>query len=1144
MTIIYEFLKSNVASDMSAALLHTLWQGLIITAILFLVLKSIAGKRSQLRYRLSIFSLLVILLCWLGTFSILQYEPVENTETLSVVTQVTSSNDIPATTNTIYTAEITETVRQPSNNTADTESASLGFGWFIVLWFAGVIVMLGRMFAALAGAAKLKRDAVDITDNALVELFEKLCEQMNITQKIRFAASQTLGHPGVIGFFRPVLLIPVSVLTEVSAEYIEAIIAHELAHIRRYDYLINFCQMIIEAIFFFNPAVWWISRRIRIEREACCDIAGVENTGRRIGYAQVLLKEFSRTAAQGKPAMTAAMTGFSDDNGSSSAERVKRIIHPQHKPCMKIGWVKLVLLLAVAGGALVGLWKTADITIAMAAKILTPAERVAEMSRINEEYSKQSGLYDPNDKVIVHCRFVTVDGNPLPVRTYNNCKGKESTSLDLQIQIRPYGENRKYIALKPDGTFGIETRLKRFYITAIPGKDYATNFYGPFKFEPGEVIDGLELPLETGFTANIKFVNENNEPVSGVDVTGGYPMPPDYGSWHHSLISKSADDGIAVLKNCSDELASFSCQVPGYVKEAKQKIRLSSDQPYVWQLTSTPLTKIQIVADVDGTPIGAAAVNLHGKEYWQISSYSMDKPGFTAGADGVVEMKSLDQTQNYLALVFAEGYQGQYVDIKGGDEIVIRLKEFVPVKGKITGDLSGLAKDEKGSYFQFCNDYTESESSTHSDCTGDNTVYVEMIDGEAHFQIDKYFGQRLDISLGSKSHNIKIDEDDLSNVVIDIPLLSSYEKRKIVFNFVNADGSGPLEINGKFKLNYKDDPRVHYTKKHLIDIVDGKAEVEIIMPNHIAWKPTPETGWYFYNEYKNIDTDYSGVETIKCYPAGAIFGKITNPSQEVSNAYVSIHTAKKSPLLDEKRHGNIRIDFEQNIDMGLDGAYYIAPVPLGGEYAITVGGGNLLWISDDIKLDEEKPLYELDIPLPAEFADITGRLLDPDGKPIAGIGFTFNKKARHGGGIHSNSAWATDIDGRFEFKGVNPDSSIKYSISFKADGFVKKIYDLKVTENNRIVLEEALSVTGTVLDKDTNQPVQGVTVKFWPKERTDWWTGFEVKTDSKGKFSAHQFADVDYHYILNKDGYGGVHSSDNLIHPSEDNDLELFIQKR
>ena len=103
---------------------------------------------------------------------------------------------------------------------------------------------------------------------------------------------------------KPVILLPAAFVNGVKRAEVEAILAHELAHIKRYDCLVNFCQMLVEAILFFNPALWWVSRQIRIEREACCDAASVAITGRRTKYAEVLYEWAQRLSGQSTTGFT------------------------------------------------------------------------------------------------------------------------------------------------------------------------------------------------------------------------------------------------------------------------------------------------------------------------------------------------------------------------------------------------------------------------------------------------------------------------------------------------------------------------------------------------------------------------------------------------------------------------------------------------------------------------------------------------------------------------------------------------------------------------------------------------------------------------------------------------------------------------
>ncbi|MCP4453649.1 MAG: M56 family metallopeptidase, partial [Planctomycetes bacterium] len=281
-----EFIQSEIASDLALALLHTLWQGFFIALVLLVILKQLSNQQAQWRYRWCVAALLLLVMCGLGTFSILQRrsDTVYNTPAVvSFSTELTETSETVIPLNpTALDQTQSETLSPATTNDQQPPKRSQQINplsWAISLWLIGVAAMMGRLAVALTGTYRLKQQTLAIEDMAILDLFEKLCQQMNMPRKIRLAASSRLLQPGVIGFFRPMLLVPVSMLSEIAMDDLQAILAHELAHIRRYDYLVNFSQMMIEAALFFNPFMWWISHQIRVERESCCDMAGVETAG-------------------------------------------------------------------------------------------------------------------------------------------------------------------------------------------------------------------------------------------------------------------------------------------------------------------------------------------------------------------------------------------------------------------------------------------------------------------------------------------------------------------------------------------------------------------------------------------------------------------------------------------------------------------------------------------------------------------------------------------------------------------------------------------------------------------------------------------------------------------------------------------------
>ena len=147
----------------------------------------------------------------------------------------------------------------------------------------------------------------------------KECRSGSVLRRATQILQSTLVQvPVVAGYFRPVILVPMSVISGLPASQLEAILAHELAHIRRHDYLVNLLQTLLETVFFYHPAVWWLSRQIRNERENCCDDLAVGVVGSGVDYGRALLA----VAELHRPS-TALVLGVRD---GSLLARVRRIL--------------------------------------------------------------------------------------------------------------------------------------------------------------------------------------------------------------------------------------------------------------------------------------------------------------------------------------------------------------------------------------------------------------------------------------------------------------------------------------------------------------------------------------------------------------------------------------------------------------------------------------------------------------------------------------------------------------------------------------------------------------------------------------------------------------------------------------------------
>ena len=188
--------------------------------------------------------------------------------------------------------------------------------WLDLLWLAGVLCLTIR---ALGGYRILNR-FVRATDPDVPEqltiLARGLCTRLGITRPVMLRLSRQACGPFVVGVVRAVIVVPVSALTALSPAQLEAVLAHELAHVRRADFLANILQTIIETLFFFHPAVWWIGRRLRVERELCCDDIALGACGDPVTYATALVAlERARPASHLAPAL--------DGHGSRTGLRAR-----------------------------------------------------------------------------------------------------------------------------------------------------------------------------------------------------------------------------------------------------------------------------------------------------------------------------------------------------------------------------------------------------------------------------------------------------------------------------------------------------------------------------------------------------------------------------------------------------------------------------------------------------------------------------------------------------------------------------------------------------------------------------------------------------------------------------------------------------
>jgi len=260
-----------LAEAISRSLIHFVWQGALVGLLLSITLLPLRKRSAKARYALSCLALAVLGILPVATTLYLYNRPV-----------LQQASFTPATAAAAVPFPSPATAAAPENSWLVMLQS-----WALPVWSLGVAVFSLRLLWGYAHVWKLGRDGRG-AEQAIQETVGRLAARMGIERPVRVLISSLSDSPSVVGWLRPVILLPAATLIGLTPVQLEAVLAHELAHIKRFDYLVNIIQMLAETLLFYHPAVWWTSRRIRIERELCCDDLAVGSCGDAISYARAL----------------------------------------------------------------------------------------------------------------------------------------------------------------------------------------------------------------------------------------------------------------------------------------------------------------------------------------------------------------------------------------------------------------------------------------------------------------------------------------------------------------------------------------------------------------------------------------------------------------------------------------------------------------------------------------------------------------------------------------------------------------------------------------------------------------------------------------------------------------------------------------
>ena len=317
-----EFVGHPFVQALAWTLVHFLWQGAAIGAIALLLMRT--SQLSWTRYAIGVGALVAMFVAPVVTLfvqlsaAILSNADVTLTSTSAAALAVSLPEFAPVTQGTSFAG-----------------MSDLALAAIVAAWLAGVLVFSIRLAGGWLVARRVAAEAVKPAATEIQRLAAGVAQRLGVRRAVSVLESSLVAVPVLIGWIKPVIVLPAAAIAGLSPDQLESLVAHELAHVRRHDFLINLLQSVVEALLFYHPAVWWVSRRVRAERELCCDDMAVGVCDRLV-YAEAL-KEL---AAMASPRLALAATD------GDLVSRIRRVLGQVESQSGAARWVPIAIMAA------------------------------------------------------------------------------------------------------------------------------------------------------------------------------------------------------------------------------------------------------------------------------------------------------------------------------------------------------------------------------------------------------------------------------------------------------------------------------------------------------------------------------------------------------------------------------------------------------------------------------------------------------------------------------------------------------------------------------------------------------------------------------------------------------------------------------
>jgi len=346
MEILSKHISEEFLYGIGWTIFHSLWIGALISLLLFIALNILRGNSAKLRYNVSLGALISMVIILTVVF-------IHTLNTAEVNTLSRSSQSIYTTREAALFLPGSEGIYKTTDVRNEISHSIISFlnhnyDKVTLFWLAGILFMAFRFTGGLVYSRRLRKRYNRKSISRFLTITDKLKNKLGIRRKVEVIESLISKVPITTGFLKPVILLPIGALSGIPYNQLEAIIAHELAHIKRNDYLVNIIQSLIEIILFYHPAVWWMSSMIRTEREIACDEIALELSDKKLTYIKALLS-ISNLKSE-KTVSAVAFTG-NRNNLLNRIIKITKMKEPKLNSTDK--WSSALMSLIIIAGVLV-----------------------------------------------------------------------------------------------------------------------------------------------------------------------------------------------------------------------------------------------------------------------------------------------------------------------------------------------------------------------------------------------------------------------------------------------------------------------------------------------------------------------------------------------------------------------------------------------------------------------------------------------------------------------------------------------------------------------------------------------------------------------------------------------------------------------